>query len=86
MWDFLLNSLPMILTAIAGMAVVWIYLSKILGVLKEVSEGLLAFIEMVKLQPGETKPTVTKEEWDKFLKEMKDIPVAIKDAFTKKDE
>lgn len=77
MVDILLQNLPQILTAVLAIGIVWKYLGKVLVILKEISEALVAITTAL------ADKTITKDEMDTIVKEMKDIPKAIKDAFKK---
>jgi len=78
-FQYILDNLPQILTAVFTIGIVWKYVGKFLGVVKEVKE----LAEAVIIAMADKK--LTKEEIEAIVKEAKDVPEAIKNLI-KKDQ
>jgi len=75
--DYVSGNVPQLVTAIVSIGAIWFVFSKALNVLKEISELLNAVV----IAFADKK--LTKDEVDTIVKEVKDIPVAVKKLIQK---
>jgi hypothetical protein len=72
-----MGNVPQVLTAVIGIGAVWMILSKVMKVLKEITELLNAIVVAF------ADKKLSRKEIDAIINEAKDVPLAVKSLLKK---